>query len=228
MEQTPLKAVATGDIVASTDLPSEVRRRLPDKLRETYADLRRDFGDELPHDLAISSGDSWQCFVEQPAMSLACILRFWALLHARGITSRMALAIDTVDFISEGGLNESDGPAFRRSGRGLQDLDDDRWFACLPPTDAPTTIRLAAESIAELVDHLLHDWTEAQARAVAGMLRTFGSDETVTQKSIAEQWQPEPITRQTVNRHLKRAHWDRLERTVTRFQQLFDPSSDHV
>lgn len=82
--------------------------------------------------------------------------------------------------------------------------------------------------ISDLIDHLYHHWTEAQAQAVAGMLKGVNTERTITQKAIAEQWDPEPITRQTVNRHLKRAHWDRLARTLHRFEQLIESLSPVV
>lgn len=227
MGRSDLHAVARGDVVRSSELSAEDRRRLPDVFRTTYATVQRNAAESLPYDLAITGGDGWQSYVEDPASSLPRALHFWALLYMQGLSSRMALSIDTIDFIADGDLNESDGPAFRRSGRALQDLDDDRWFVCVLPEDAPRVYHLAAESLGELTDHLLHQWTEAQTQAVAGMLRSIGTDQDVTQQAIAEQWEPEPITRQTVNRHLKRAHWDRLERTLARFDQLIEslPSS---
>jgi hypothetical protein len=78
------------------------------------------------------------------------------------------------------------------------------------------------ESLFEFVDHLLHHWTAAQALAVFGRLRAFGTDVDVTQAQIAAEWEPEPITRQSVNRHLKRAHWPRLKRTLHRCEEVLE------
>lgn len=220
MESPSLHAVATGDIVGSSELAAEDRRQLPKVLHSTYATIQNQASESLPYPLAITGGDGWQCYIETPTAALARVLHFWTLLYARGLPSRVALAIDVIDFISDNDLNESDGPAFRRSGRALETLDEERWFACALPDHAPSSYHLAVESVAELTDYLLHQWTEAQAQAVAGMLKGIGTEASVTQKAIAEQWEPEPITRQTVNRHLKRAHWDRLERTLRRFEQL--------
>ncbi len=227
MDRSSLHAVATGDIVRSSELPDEDRRRLPEVLRSTYATVQDQASGTLPHPLAITGGDGWQCYVETPTAALARVLHFWTLLYAQGLPSRVVLAIDAIDFISDSDLNESDGPAFRRSGRTLETLDEDRWFDCVLPDHAPSSYHLAVESVAELTDHLLHQWTEAQAQAVAGMLKSVGTANNVTQQAIAEQWEPEPITRQSVNRHLKRAHWERLERTLRRFEQLITslPSS---
>jgi hypothetical protein len=219
-EFSELRAVATGDIVGSSDLPADRRRQLPDCLRSAYDAVQHTAPEALPYDLAITGGDGWQCYVHDPAMALARLLHFWTLLYARGLPSRMALVVDTVDFVSEEDLNESDGRAFRRSGRLLSGLDDERWFDCSLPDESPEVHHVAVGSIGELIDLFFHEWTEAQVQAIAGMIGTIGTEREITQEKIAEQWTPEPVTRQAVNRHLKRAHWNRVERTVSRFEHL--------
>lgn len=226
MNSHDLHAVGTGDVVGSSGLSASQRRRLPERLRSAYATVQGVDPDALPYDLAITGGDGWQCYVESPVDSLPRLLHFWALLRANGISCRMAVAIDTIDFISEGNVNESDGPAFRRSGRTLEDLPDDQQLACVLPEDAAPVHDLAIESISELIDHFLHQWTAAQAQAVAGIIKSVGTNHSVTQKRIAEEWTPSSVTRQTVNRHLKRAHWDRVERTLSRFTRLIRLLSD--
>lgn len=215
-----LRAVATGDIVASSDLPPEKRRKMPDTLREAHADLKAHSPDVVPHSLAIVSGDGWQCYIMNPVQAIARILQFWTQLRADDLRSRFVIAIDSVDFISERGLNESVGPAFERSGRALRKLDSERWASCVLPSTASRANQLAMKGLFELIDFLLHDWTAAQAQAVSGRLQSFGTDTDVTQAEIAQQWEPEPITRQSVNRHLQRAHWSRLERTLKRCEEV--------
>jgi hypothetical protein len=220
VELSKLHAVATGDIVGSSDLPADRRRKLPDRLRSAYETVQQTAPEALPYDLAIAGGDGWQCYVHDPARALARLLHFWALLYAQGLPSRMALVIDTINFVSETNLSESDGRAFRRSGRLLSSLDDERWFDCILPDESSEVHHVAGGGIGELIDLFFHRWTEAQAQAVAGMVGAIGTEHKITQKKIAEQWMPEPITRQAVNRHLKRAHWNRVERTVSRFEHL--------
>lgn len=220
MNSRDLHAVGTGDVVGSSDLSASQRRRLPDRLRSAYATVQSADPGALPYDLAIIGGDGWQCYVESPADSLPRLLQFWALLRANGISCRMAVAVDTIDFISEGNLNESDGPAFRQSGRTLEALRDTQRLAFVLPDTTPPAHNLAIDSMSDLIDHLLHQWTAAQAQAVAGMMRNVGTDHSVTQQRIADEWTPRSVTRQTVNRHLKRAYWDRVERTLSRFNQL--------
>lgn len=223
-----LRAVATGDIIGSSELSADERRRLPERLHAAYATAREAAPDALPYDLAIVGGDGWQCYVEDPSQALPRVLHFWTHLCADGLHSRFSIAVDTVDFISDGNLNESDGAAFRQSGRALERLDDDRWAACVLPERKSVTSSLAADSMFELVDLLLHEWTEAQAQAVAGMLQGVGTERSVTQQAVADAWSPDPITRQSVNRHLQRAEWSRVERTASLFDQLIEVIADEI
>lgn len=222
IEPDGLHAVVTGDTVESSALAPEARRALPNTFHEAYATVRETAPDALPYEMAITGGDGWQWYVDDPRDALARVLHFWTLLYSHGIVSRVALAIDTVDFISEDDLNESDGPAFRRSGRLLSNLSEGQHFACAVPDEATPAHNVAIQGLVELLDLLLQQWTEAQAQAIAGLLATVHTDIDVTQQEIAERWSPEPITRQTVNRHLKRAHWDRVQRTLDRFSRLVD------
>lgn len=215
-----LRAVVTGDIIGSSKLAPPDRRRMPKHLREAHTLVREKNPELLPYSLAIVRGDGWQCYVKEPDKALSCILQFWTLLCAKGLRSRFVLAVDKVDFIADGGLSESGGPAFRRSGRGLDELEDSRWTACRLPVSASDLHRLASKGIFELLDHLLQEWTQAQSQALSKKLRAISTDSSVTQREIARQWEPEPITRQSVNRHLKRAHWNRLERLLNRFEKL--------
>jgi len=217
-----IRAVVTGDTVRSTDLPPDVRRQLPNALHSAYNAVQKANPDILPYDLAIKGGDGWQWYIAAPQRALVPTLHFWTILYAQGISSRMALALDEIDFVSRKNLNESDGAAFRRSGRSLAEFEKEQRFECTFPEEMPETIKLSAEFFSELIDLFLNEWTEAQAQAVSAKLRTAHTDEEITQREIAEKWDPEPITRQGVNHHLKRAQWNRLYRTLDRFGRFFD------
>jgi hypothetical protein len=217
-------AVATGDIVHSSQLAAPVRAALPDTLRSAYAEAVEGLPPEAVSELALVSGDGWQCLFHKPNQALARVLQLAARLRAQELETRIALALGTVDRL-RADLNASDGPALRRSGRGLQQLRAEQRFALLLPDDAPVASAVAAGAIAELCDVWMQAWTPAQAQAIAGMLRGWDGEPMRSQAEVAEAWTPEPVTRQTVNRHLHRAGWPRLERTLHRFSMLVDAQS---
>ena len=224
MVAVPLHAVVAGDVVGSSELATDIRRQLPDLLDETHDEVAEKFGRLLPDNLAISAGDEWRMYVDDPAAALAASLAYWTRLKSRGIVCRMVLAVDTIDFIDDGNLHRSDGAAFRQAGRGLQLLTDpasfETHFNMLLPGNNNETAELCGEAITDLVEMLLTDLTEAQAQAIAEKLTDGARGEATTTADIAGRWQPEPISRQAVSKHLNRGNWPRLQRTIRRFEQL--------
>lgn len=223
MNTADLQAVVAGDIVASTELSKQKRRRLADTIDAAYTDIRDAFGTAVPHPLAISAGDEWRIYVDDPEQALAVAVGFSTRLQARELTSRMVLVADTVDFIDQGDLHRSDGPAFRRAGRRLKTMaGSDSRFTMLLPTDDESVASIWAESTGELVDILLDDLTAAQARAVTEMIcetRKTGSKPTLQQ--IGNRWSPDSIGKQTVSQHLRRARWPAIQRTLRRYERFW-------
>jgi hypothetical protein len=223
---TALHAVLTADYVGSTDLDPAQRVSLADGLREAYGHLQARFPEALPHDLAVFAGDSWQVYVAEPGVALhvGLALRAWGR-HALDLDTRLALAVDTTDFVVAENVAESDGAAFRRSGRGLKDLLSRDRLDLLAPSpltfgpaledDALASLALrsienAFFALALVADRMARSWTQAQARAVYWALL----DETLTTQEIGERWTPRPVRKQTVSEHLDRAGWQDLSDRV--------------
>lgn len=222
-----LHAVIAGDVVDSSKLSTERRRRLASLLTAAHRDMTHAFGDDLPHDIAIVAGDEWRMYVERPKSALAAALALCTQLRADDIISRAIVVIDEVDFIEGGDLQNSDGPAFRRAGRGLDALSETgRRFDLLVPDAAGRRATLFAEMTGELVDVLLDVLTASQARSVAEMIRGVAAGSPPTTSEIAGRWEPEPITRQAVGKHLERARWGVFERTLDRFAEMIETLDD--
>jgi len=214
-----LVVVVTGDVVHSTELPANVRSQLPEILRSRFRDAVEGIPSAMVDGLALVSGDGWQVLFHEPGHALAYTLGFVARLRSEAIETRAALALGTIDRLAED-LNASDGPAFRQSGRGLRTMRGDQRLNMLAPAEGQPAAGIATAALAELADHLLQAWTPAQAQAVAGMLDGWDDQTVHTQAEVGAAWTPEPVTRQTVNRHLQRAAFDRVERTLQRYAAL--------
>ena len=61
-----IRAVVSGDIVASTALDATHRARLPLVMHDVYEEVRTRRATALPYELAVYGGDSWQAFVAEP------------------------------------------------------------------------------------------------------------------------------------------------------------------
>lgn len=195
----------TGDVLGSSQLEAGLRRSLPILLKEAGAELQRAFPEALSHPLDVFRGDSWQLVVSQPRLSLRCALFFRAAVIAAGpsglrLDTRVAIAVGAVDFVPKERVSEGNGPAYQASGRALDDMADPARMALVLPGAASAD----AAVIVSLVDALAQEWTPRQAHALKGRLRGL------TQAQIAQSG-PEPVSQQTVARHLERAHWAAVE-----------------
>jgi hypothetical protein len=206
-----LRAVLTGDVVESSRLPAEQRRALPAILKGAAKGLERAWPKAGPSPIAVFRGDSWQLILSDPALSLRAglLFRSW-VISASGaglrLDTRMAIAVDTIDFMPSGHVSEGDGPAYRASGEALDNLGSGVRM-CLIAPGTPDLLKAAIG----LLDAIVQDWTVLQALAVKGRLQSR------TQAEIAAGW-PERITQQTVARHLARAHWPVIEDMLLKFE----------
>jgi hypothetical protein len=217
-----LHAVITGDIVGSSDLTADERGRLPDLLRAAHRGVQERLQANVLYPIDLFGGDSWQMYLPRPEQALAVATHFRAgLLADTGITTRLALAVDTIDFLNTENLSESDGAVFRRSGRTLRELRHDETAIILPESDEPVA-QIAADLIARTVNFLARSWTRAQAQAIVHSTGGVLAGESLSQSRIGEAWTPKPISQQAVARHLQSAGWDILEATLRDFTRVIN------
>jgi hypothetical protein len=204
-------AVLTGDVVGSSDLAPDDRKRLPELLREVERGLVALLGDGLAAPMAVFGGDSWQVLLARPADALRAALFVRASLQGSklAIDTRVAVAVGTIDFVPDGRIEEADGEAFRLSGRLLKyGLGKRRRLGFTSP-DKPRAERW--DLVFALVDGLVRAaWTPKRARAVAGALRGE------TEAQIAQAESP-PTTRQAVHKRLEMADWGLLEASIQEY-----------
>lgn len=160
-------------------------------------------------------------YVSDPASALEIALLMRATLRVEAsLDTRVALAVDRVDTVDERSVSESSGPAFRRSGQALDAMDDERRLRCLLPASAPPVYSITADTLADLADHLATHWTDAQAQAIALRLELTTDGAHPSQKEIANNWQPDPISQQAVSKHLRQAHGTLLDAALQRYDRL--------
>ena len=94
-----------------------------------------------------------------------------------------------------------------------EDLDQLQYDRLVATGDLLAT---AEEAVARLADRIARSWTSAQAQAV--MWRLLGSD--LTHMEVAERWMPEPVTYQSVSKHLARAGWSEVETVLKCYKKV--------
>ncbi len=208
LSKTKQYAVITGDVVGSSKLPPDERKKLLSVLKRSALSAQKASGNAVPEDIVIYRGDSWQLLVTDPSLAVRVGLLLRAAFKAgwgKGkIDTRFAIGVGTIDFIPSGSISGGDGEAFRRSGSALERMKkNNRMYISLSDDTMERTVNV----ILYLIDTLAIRWTGKQAQAVMGGLQGL------TQEKIAKLWKPR-IHQQAVNKHLERAGWHSIECAV--------------
>ncbi|HEV7299603.1 MAG TPA: hypothetical protein VGN72_09585 [Tepidisphaeraceae bacterium] len=226
MEVVPEKlyGVITGDVVGSTKLEPNARARLLDVMHEASRQIRLHFRHDVPLEVEVFSGDSWQMLVADPGRVFRVGLFYRAYLlsemNLRGFDTRMAIAVGTVDFVPGERVSEAEGPAFRGSGRLLQEMTTGgsahaRARVRFMGPDPSSADSLAWDACALLLDAIVQkNWSAGRARAITGALRS------IKQETIGELWDP-AIRQAGVAQHLRGAEWGAINGLLDRFETVW-------
>lgn len=227
---TRLLAVITGDVAGSTAVRNRVL--LNKALKEAFATVsKKGFGQVRPFE--IYRGDSFQGVFE-PAHALRAALAIRARLRqgeapvpkaaskgaakrpARGFVplgslpdARISIGIGTVSFRSAKVI-ESDGEAFRASGRELDALA--RAGGRLAITTPWEEVDKEFAAMAKLLDALVSNWSSASAQA---MFLNLSQSRTQTQVSIKL-----GISQPAVHKRLANAGLDAVNAALQRYEDI--------
>jgi hypothetical protein len=230
-------AVITGDFIGFSGLPVEIRQRMYFVMKEGGKELSKVFPGILPCEIDVFRGDGWQTLINDPVLSLRAALfirayvRSWFLgklpekgsgfvLLASGgiIDTRLAIGVGFVDYVPENRAAAGDGPAFRRSGKLLEQM----------ASPMAGTIRFAADEVGDeqcrkLLDeialrigNLADQWNPEQALAITGWLRGW------THSQIARLW-PNGIAPETVEQYLQKAGLHVIRHGLSVFENALKP-----
>jgi hypothetical protein len=205
-------SVVTGDLIGSSKLNPNERKKLHFKLKRIYKQLISDFPVALPLPIDIFRGDSWQFIIANPVFALRISLCFRLLIKSEiylpNIDTRMSLAIGKISFLSKNRISESDGEAFRISGQKLENMKSTARLIIYIPSEK---LSEPFQVITELTDFIISRYTGKQSLAVYGMLAGMGQEE------ITKLWKPR-ISQQMVSKHLKSAGSNTIEKAVDFFE----------
>jgi hypothetical protein len=209
-------AVLTGDVIASTSL--HARSELPRILGEAFAALA-----EVPEMLVlpfeIYRGDSFQGVVRSEKALLAAAIVRARLRAFRGegpdadveLDARIAIGIGKIEHALDR-VVESDGEAFRRSGRALDEMasanDGRRMRIDAGIADDGSGADLAAQ----LLDGIASRWTQPAAEAVYLSL----SDSEMTQAAMAERLS---VSQPAISQRLKSARLGELKPILALYER---------
>jgi hypothetical protein len=218
IEKRKINAILTGDIVGSTRLHDNERRTLHKVLTSSSDSIVEFFSNWVPYKPEIFRGDSWQFLVTEPSKSLRIGLFYRATIQAgmeaRRVDTRISIGLGTINFLPGDMVSSGDGEAYRLSGEALEQLHKSNRLVISFPYHLRSDLTKALDVIIKLIDLQAKDWTEKQAKAVAGALLEL------TQESIAKNWFDKDITQQAIAQHLDRAGWTSIELGIKFFEEI--------
>ncbi len=204
-------AIITGDIIDSTALTPQEREIMLQALTaipETLTPIAPRLVVE------IFRGDSFQVYVPEPQMAVEVAIGIRAWLRSQKMFSpntildaRLAIGIGSIDFESDS-LATSDGEAFRRSGRLLDEMTRARLEISTPWESVNDELKVSTA----FADDIISSWTESQSNIMLQSLLTRGSHLEIAGKLN--------ISRQMVTKSLKISKEELISSYISRFELL--------
>ena len=183
-------AIITGDII---DSEGDKASQWINVLKEQFSK----WGDS-PTDWEIYRGDEFQLKVA-PKNALWAAIQLKALVKTiKNLDVRMAIGVGTEDFKGVS-VSESNGTAYRRSGRTFENLKDDKRNMAIATGNQKEDETL--NLILKLASDFMDEWTSVSSEIVAIAL----NDPDLSQQEIAEQLN---IQQSAVSQRQKRARLD--------------------
>lgn len=165
-----IKAVITGDIVASSQIKPEYRKILLECLNT----MKNELQNVSPFRMELFRGDSFQLLVEDPtqAAKIAILLRAGLINKTpnkdNGMwDAKISLGIGAVEFLSDS-IVTSDGEAFQYSGRQLDSMGKRRLAVKTPWEDTNKEL----EVLTAFVDDIITGWSSKQAGMIYLILKS--------------------------------------------------------
>ncbi len=196
-----MQAVITGDIINSS--ATKNRNLLIDKLKEEFGLLEK----SKSNSFSLYRGDAFQG-VCNAADAFHIFLKIKALLITQQSDVRIAIGIGPIEHMKQN-LAESDGTAFRLSGRTLDSLKpaNQNFMIKTVSDDFNKELHLSCQ----MLDIMLSNWTTKATEVLYYAL------DNKTQLEIAEILN---ISQSAVHQRLQTAHWSIIELFMIRYKEI--------
>lgn len=207
--------VITGDVVQSTQITEiSERKLLANSIKDIISQINENTASrEVQVEGEIFRGDSFQIIVKniKDALRVSILVRAGLQAHSPGKDkwdARLVLGIGQGEFQLDN-IVESDGEAFRNSGREFDELTKPKRMAIRTPWDDMNDEFRVSTAFA---DALITNWTITQATVIyAHLLRQ------TSQKMLAKELDRSP---QNISKVLTSGRFDLIEMYLERYQQL--------
>ncbi len=207
-------AVATGELAPGSRVSDGQFSKIPDLIRASFQAVNRLVPKEGRLKYEIIRMDEFLTMSESPEHSMRSLIMLFSafrFLSYKELSERLDLriceGIGPVEYAQDH-LRESDGTAFRSSTDGMAKLKRNQRLSIITPDKA-----LNAEFAlsCSFMDILIHDWSDEQAEAM--FLNLTGKNQMEISQLLG-------ISQPAVNRRLKAAHCETINKFIKRFEYL--------
>ena len=207
-------AVAAGELAPGSRVSDAQFSKIPDLIRASFQAVNQMVPKEGKLKYEIIRMDEFLTLSESPAHSMRSVIMLFSafrFLSYKELSERLDLriceGIGPVEYAQDH-LRESDGTAFRSSSNGMAKMKRNQRLSILTPEKA-----LDAEFAlsCSFMDILIHDWSDEQAEAM--FLNLTGKNQMEISQLLG-------ISQPAVNRRLKAAHCETINKFIKRFEYL--------
>lgn len=207
-------AVVAGELAAGARVSDENYSRIPDLIRASFQAVNRLVPDPGKLKYEIIRMDEFLALSESPIHSLRSVIMLFSafrFLTYKELSERLELkvceGVGPVEFAQQH-LRESDGTAFRSATSGLGKMKRSQRLSIVTPEKS---LNSEFTLTCSFMDIMIHDWSDEQAEAM--FLNLTGKNQMEISQMLG-------ISQPAVNRRLKAAHFDTVNRFITRFENL--------
>jgi hypothetical protein len=207
-------AVIAGELAPGARVSDEQFSKIPDLIRASFQAVNRLVPDSAKLKYEIIRMDEFLALSDSPFHSMRSVIMLFSafrFLSYKELGERMDLkiceGIGPVEFAQDH-LRESDGTAFRTATDGNRKMKRNQRLRIIT-TDS--TLNGEFELSCNFMDILIHDWSDEQAEAM--FLNLTGKNQMEISQMLG-------ISQPAVNRRLKAAHSDTINKFINRFEYL--------
>lgn len=207
-------AVVAGELALGARVSDDKYSRIPDLIRASFQAVNRLVPDSGKLKYEIIRMDEFMALSESPFHSMRSVIMLFSafrFLSYKELKERLELkiceGIGPVEYAQEH-LRESDGTAIRYASNGLSKMKRNQRL-CIATTHKSLNAELMLSC--SFMDIMIHDWSDEQAEAM--FLNLTGKNQMEISHMLG-------ISQPAVNRRLKAAHFDTVNKFITRFEYL--------
>jgi len=214
MTETAHYAVVAGELAPGSRVSDIKFSKVPDLIRASFQAVNRMTEPHGRLKYEIIRMDEFLALSEDPVHSIRSLIMLFSAFRflsykelEERLELRMCEGIGPVEFARDH-LRESDGTAFRTATEGIGKMKRNQRISVI---SGNRSLDAELELTCSFMDILIHSWSDEQAEAM--FLNLTGKNQIEISQMLG-------ISQPAVNRRLKAAHFDAVNKFINRYEKI--------